>query len=86
MDKHPLMKCGHVALATDSNNRPVCPICSGTTSKAYEVVEIKPDLTGRSAICGYCKTVVPSKYELPFFGYKEGHPFDTYYCGCRGWD
>lgn len=55
-------------------------------------------LNEREAQCPYCKTVRPSvNYEqLAFFEYRgEGsdhalmygaHEYDSYYCGCWGWD
>lgn len=86
MNKQPLMKCGHTALATDSNNRPVCPICAGITTKAYEVETSPPDLTGREAVCIYCKERKPSDTQLPFFEHRPGEAEDHFYNGCRGWE
>ena len=39
----------------------------------------------RWAHCTDCsKSVVPSDPNLPFF--RKGGKWDSYYCGCRGWD
>lgn len=74
-----LMKCGHTALAT-YDDKPVCPICN-----CHEIAETKPDLTGRTAKCFYCGKEQPSG-NLPFFKYQPEQEFDSYYCGCEGWD
>lgn len=34
---------------------------------------------------GICRAEVPSSEQLPFFSAKDGE-FDSYYCGCWGWD
>lgn len=97
----PLMKCGHIALGVETaTGKAICPICVGIDPGAEVVDEAPLDLSGRTAVCAYCKTEVPSDYSLPFFelGHLEkipGHewksqrvtaPPDGYYCGCRGWD
>lgn len=33
-----------------------------------------------------CKCERPSDMRLAFFEYKPTKPFDTFYCGCGGWD
>jgi hypothetical protein len=93
-----LMKCGHSAngeRVIDENTRiPACVICGCT-----EIEENKPDLTGRKARCSYfgrtfthkgqrvtCHGEADSKYALPFFEHKPNNQYDTYYCGCFGWD
>ena len=69
-DKHPLMKCGHVAQGVDGEGHPVCVICSGITPNAHIVDDNPPSLEGRMAICTSCyKHEVPSSYDLPFFEY-----------------
>lgn len=86
MNHKPLLKCGHVALATNARGEPSCPIC--------DCVQIAPkiDLTGRIARCTYCGTEKSSDFDLPFFEigrWEKGVHFedrDTFYCGCRGWD
>src|SRR5436190_20446160 len=70
----PMMKCGHAANATNmKTGAPSCAICAGLTPDA-DVIESDPkrfDLTGRVAVCPYCKTEQPSHTGLPFFEY--GH-------------
>jgi hypothetical protein len=79
-----LMKCGHAANAT-CDGKPACAICACT-----EVADTIPDLTGRKARCGYygthCHSETPSSMKLPFFEYRPDKEYDTYYCGCYGWD
>ena len=81
----PLMKCGHVALATDGQGKPVCPICVGINTGATEVDENPPDLTGRMACCDSCGYKKPSAFGLPFFEFRgEGSPIGQRCknCGC----
>ena len=83
----PLMKCGHSANATNQDGNPVCAICIGIDAGATVVDEAPPSLIGRVAQCPYCRNKRPSSFDLAFFEYREGrHEFDSYYCGCRGWD
>jgi hypothetical protein len=90
--KKPMMQCGHRANATqtqpDGSKLNVCVICIGDPG-ADRVMEEEPDLTGRIARCAYirsCKSEKPSTDKLAFFEHKPGAEFDTYYCGCMGWD
>lgn len=93
-----LMKCGHSANAEqkleDGTSIPACAICM-----CRDIVENKPDLTGRKARCTYfgrtfkhngrmvtCHGEADSKYRLAFFEHKPNSKYDTYYCGCWGWD
>lgn len=76
-----LMKCGHTAMAKDSNGNPVCPICMCT-----EILNEKPNLEGRIAKCEFCSNERKSDFSLPFFEYKKDKKYDSYYCGCFGWD
>ena len=93
-----LMKCGHSAnceqVLKDGSRIPACAICN-----CSEIVEAKPDLTGRKARCSYfgrtfkrrgqtvtCHGEADSKYTLPFFEHKPKSQYDEYYCGCWGWD
>lgn len=75
-----LMKCGHTANAETSTGQPCCIICGCT-----EIMP-KPDLTGRKARCSFCGKEVDSNYNLPFFEYRKDKDYDSYYCGCGGWD
>lgn len=85
-----LMKCGHVAQAKDGKGNPCCAICAGINPDGMIVdreCSGTDGLEGRTARCGYgAHADVPSKWELPFFEYRPDKPFDSYYCGCKGWD
>ena len=76
-----MMKCGHRANATTADGKPFCLICD-----CYEVEEKKPDLKGRKAKCSYCGRIEDSKTTLPFFKTQPNEKYDSYYCGCEGWD
>lgn len=76
-----MMKCGHVAISIDSNGNPCCPMCD-----CYEIENKEPILQGRKARCIYCGKIVDSSNSLPFFQYKENQKYDSFYCGCEGWD
>ena len=78
-----LMKCGHTANAL-INGKPCCAICV-PKREAFEIAN-KPNLDGRKAKCYYCGEERKSNYDLPFFEYNEDKEYDTYYCGCYGWD
>jgi hypothetical protein len=82
--KRVLMKCGHSSLGT-LNGKPVCPSCVGINKGAEEVADI-PDLTDRKASCIYCKRLVVSNTDLPFFEHRPLLETDSYYCGCKGWN
>jgi len=43
-------------------------------------------LEGRIAKCQDCGEREPSRPSLPFFWYRPDKDFDSYYCGCYGWD
>ena len=81
MKEKPLMKCGHTANAETSDGKPCCVICA-----CFELAEKQPSLQGRKAKCSYCGKIVDSNYNLPFFEYKQEQEYDSYYCGCRGWE
>lgn len=83
-----MMKCGHAAnSSTRVNNQsvPCCVIC-GVIEQANE----QPNLEGRQAKCSQHKSgipqPVPSKTNLAFFEYLPDREFDSFYCGCWGWD
>ena len=77
-----LMKCGHIANAT-CEDKPCCVICT-----CFEVdKKINDDfLNNRTAKCTTCGKESKSKVKLPFFEYLPNKDFDSYYCGCWGWD
>ena len=85
MNEPVLMKCGHTANAEYDDGKPCCLICS-PKREAYEVVDKKPDLTGRKAKCTDCGEIVDSNWNLPFFEYCPDKEFDRFYSGCWGWD
>ena len=85
MNEPVLMKCGHTANAEYDNGKPCCLICS-LKREAYEVVDDKPDLTGRKAKCTDCGEIVDSNWNLPFFEYCPDKEYDRFYSGCWGWD
>ena len=80
-----LMKCGHTANAEYDDGKPCCLICS-PKREAYEVVDEKPNLTGRKAKCTDCGEIVDSNWNLPFFEYCPYKEYDRFYSGCWGWD
>lgn len=75
----PMLKCGHTANAVDGEGKPACAIC-GCTEKGEE-----PFLAIRKARCE-CGKIVSSKMTLPFFRHCPDKEYDSYYCGCWGWD
>lgn len=85
MNEPVLMKCGHTANAEYDDGKPCCLICS-PKREAYEVIDEKPDLTGRKAKCTDCGEIVDSNWNLPFFEYCPDKEYDRFYSGCWGWD
>ena len=85
MNEPVLMKCGHTANAEYDNGKLCCLICS-PKREAYEVVDDKPNLTGRKAKCTDCGEIVDSNWNLPFFEYCPDKEYDRFYSGCWGWD
>ena len=95
LDKEPpLMKCGHTANATqqipnNDNSGKIsihcCVICCGIV-KGNNIVQDKPDLSGRKSQCSSCKGITDSKWTLPFFEYRPKDEYDGHYDGCFGWD
>lgn len=84
-DTKAMMACGHAANAVqvrnDGTKIPACAICSCT-----DIVDTPSFPEGREAKCTDCGRSAPSHMRLPFFAVKPNEPFDSYYCGCRGWD
>jgi hypothetical protein len=77
-----MMSCGHLANATDENNKPCCAICIGL-NKGATVVVVAPDLSSRKAQCGSCNSVVDSSINLTFFEYRgPGSQYSMEYCIC----
>lgn len=76
-----LMKCGHVANSVTADGKPFCVIC-GCENVAIKTYELE----GRKARCSYCGKTVESNLNLPFFEFRPDKEYDSYYCGCGGWD
>ena len=76
----PIMACGHAANAVTDDGKPICVICM------CKEVRKTPSLAGRFAKCSDCGHKEPSDMNLPFFEYKPDEEYDSYYCGCYGWD
>jgi hypothetical protein len=87
VDSPPMMECGHLGYAMDGKTQePICLICELNGIPAARVIATeRPVIAGRQAQCS-CNKVVPSKYSLPFFEPHANREFDSYYCGCSGWD
>mgnify|MGYP007049958236 FL=1 len=81
MEYEYLMDCGHVVYTQKDYQKPYCAICD-----CAKVLSKEPDLHGRIAKCCYCSREKASNFSLPFFKYNEGKEYDSYYCGCEGWD
>lgn len=80
-----LMKCGCAANGQRQiGEGAMLPAC--LTHGITEPAPASPNLADRQATCEYCTTKKPSSLALPFFSYRAGKVFDSYYCGCRGWD
>lgn len=94
----PMMKCGHAAQGTmQADGAPVCVICFGITRDAEIVDDAPPSLEGRLMRCSYMRgkngrpcaartNPVPSSATAAFFSHKPSEEYDTFYCGCWGWD
>jgi hypothetical protein len=87
-----MMKCGHSANATrpgpigqKPTTSPCCAICA-PSKEAYEIDPSPPDLRTREARCPSCDARRPSSPDLAFFEHTPTKPFDSFYCGCCGWD
>lgn len=81
-----IMKCGHTPNATTIDGKPICAICYGITPNAEILEEKEIDLSQRKARCWCCGKVTTSNERLPFFELRLNAPYDSYYCGCDGWD
>lgn len=74
------MKCGHTP---NVHGEPFCVICLQD-----ELMKEPVDLTGRKARCTYgCQeSIVDSRENLAFFKHQKDLKYDSYYCGCFGWN
>ena len=69
----PMMKCGHAANAVNTKDgTPVCVICTGFTSNAFEIDKNSPDLTNRKARCSYYGSVPSGRNHESLFKCKRG--------------
>ena len=80
MSEKIIMKCGCIANAT-MNKKPYC-----FTHDCDQVEKIFPDLSNRIAKCYMCNNHEKSSESLAFFRYLPNNDFDSYYCGCGGWE
>lgn len=88
-----IMKCGHTSNSyitmSDGTHKPVCLICD-CMDILREVTAPTDGLDDRMAICTQHKygisKPVQSNWSLPFFQYRPDHKYDSYYCGCWGWN
>lgn len=76
-----IMKCGHIANAETPDGKPACAICG-----CFDIADEQPILRNRKARCSYCGKEVDSNFNLPFFEFKPAEEYDSYYCGCGGWN
>lgn len=65
-------------------------ICVANSSWMQDLIEIAykeavTNLKSKQALCRDCGNVLVSHPGLPLFS-STLTAFDTYYCGCRGWD
>lgn len=81
-----MLKCKCMAnMLREMPNGDRIPTCIHGTLEQIET----PDLSKRKARCSYyssCKQEVSSMGNLAFFEYKPHKDYDSYYCGCWGWD
>jgi len=85
----PFMKCGCQSNAQDAKGNPVCAVHIGLVAGATVVDTSPPDLKGRTAKCGCGRkedSVKSLAGSLAFFEHQPEREFDSFYCGCRGWD
>lgn len=54
--------------------------------KVYVETKCKELGCSRLARCQDCGKIVATDPNLPFFEAKPDKDYDTYYCGCYGWD
>lgn len=82
-----LMECGHVANARevkpDGTSIAYCVICGCTKVSAKNIDRVSEN---KQAKCIYCGDLVVSDHQLAFFRSIPEQQYDSYYCGCRGWD
>jgi hypothetical protein len=75
------------AMIEDGDWRAVCNDCFTTFRVAlcdYRKTHGQPNAYGQRL--PFASGPVISSNSLPFFQPRPDEDFDTYYCGCRGWD
>lgn len=84
--KQIFMTCGHTANSKiwyNNEQHPYCAICGcSTTLNDFN----KVDFTKRKMKCSQCgltRTSIPTE---AFFKYQPDKEYDSFYCGCDGWD
>lgn len=79
------MKCGHSPNSTIFINgewRAYCAICD-----CDEVVPITDsDTKNKEMKCSCCGRILPSNNQAAFFKFEPNQKYDSFYCGCQGWD
>lgn len=65
-------------LAPDSIS--YCPMCEVVVEGNTELVE------ARYMRCPHCNTIKPIDKNAAFFTEMPKNGYDSFYCGCRGWD
>jgi hypothetical protein len=70
------MEKGHKLTDTEFNYK------YGSINKIYYQIDCN---TVRTAKCG-CGMLSESNPKLPFFKLQPQSDYDSYYCGCMGWD
>lgn len=97
-----MMACGHTSNASkvvDRVNVPFCIICmcdevliekpslEGRKAKChYYGTKTHRNECPKCTRGGNCQCIEDSDWKLGFFGFREGQPYDEFYCGCMGWD
>ena len=77
-----IMECGHIENAKTLDNKPFCAICSCDVV-AKEINDTNK--TQKFAKC-HCGKIKESSPYLPFFKEQPNSKYDSFYCGCDGWD
>lgn len=85
MENKILMTCGHTAngYKVIGNRRiPCCVICD-CDKIAQQTFVVN---SSRLMKCRSCGRVVESNQDAAFFKFQPDEEYDSYYCGCDGWD
>lgn len=63
-----------------------CQYCGKTVDKRNNETYYPELLQKNSMGQVICGSIVPSSYDLPFFGYRPNDKYDAFYCGCQSWN